>query len=315
MENQIKTVYYANFNITFGKENEPMLNHFIDIIYPAFQAGFIRGNKEEKPNFYFTNVKLTEIDNDIVLVGNYIKDDKISVYTTVHAQQLVASPNEVETAPYSRFIVFLRNHRMVLVKNESNSPDIRSFQSTVRMFLKRYVRSENKKKTVIQKLPLPNINIVAIPLQEDVFSAFKSVKKILFLNFRFFPLNNDLNPYAMEQNINQMMQDIDCKTANMRFNSPKSKAQVAGIMTRSQGLAEVTARVENGDGTKSSITNSKIRSNKKINYNGNLQEKDDAYIISLVKNSPAISIVSKENDSLYNRVKAQLAEFIKSIMN
>ena len=180
MENQIKTVYYANFNITFGKENEPMLNHFIDIIYPAFQAEFIRGKKEEKPNFYFTNVKLTEIDNDIVLVGNYIKDDKISVYTTVHAQQLVASPNEVETAPYSRFIVFLRNHRMVLVKNESNSPDIRSFQSTVRMFLKRYVRSENKKKTVIQKLPLPNINIVAIPLQEDVFSAFKSVKKILW---------------------------------------------------------------------------------------------------------------------------------------
>lgn len=315
MKNQIKTVYYANFNITFGEENEPMLNHFIDTIYPAFRAGFKRGDEGKKPNFYFTNVKLTKIDNDIVLVGNYIKDDEISVYTTVHNQQLVSSPNEIETAPYSRFIIFLRNHRMVLVKNESNSPDIRSFQSTAKSFLKRYVRRENKKRTILQKLPLPNVNIMAIPLQEDILSALKSTKKILFLNFRFFPLNNDLNPYAMEENINQVMQDIGCKTANMRFNSPQSKAEVARIMNRSQGMAEVTARVEKEDGTRSNITNGQIQSNKKINYNGNLQEKDDAYIINQVKNNPAISTVSKENDSLYNRAKTQLEEIIKRIMD
>ena len=59
MENQVKTVYYANFNITFGDDNEPMLTHFIDIIYPAFQAGYKRGKEDERPNFYFTGVNLT----------------------------------------------------------------------------------------------------------------------------------------------------------------------------------------------------------------------------------------------------------------
>ena len=60
MENQVKTVYYANFNITFGDDNEPMLTHFIDIIYPAFQAGYKRGKEDERPNFYFTGVNLTD---------------------------------------------------------------------------------------------------------------------------------------------------------------------------------------------------------------------------------------------------------------
>lgn len=311
MENQVKTVYYANFNITFGDDNEPMLTHFIDIIYPAFQAGYKRGKEDERPNFYFTGVNLTEINDEIVLVGNYIKDDRISVYTTVQNQKLVSSPNEVETAPYSRFIIFLRNHRMALIKNEGRSPDVRSFQSTVKAFLKKYVRSKNKESIGNEKLPMPSVNIIAIPLQEDIGKILKNAKKILFLNFRFFPLNNDLNPLPMENNINQLMNSIESKTANVKFNSPQSKTQVARAMTYSNGLAEVTVKYEKNDGSQSKITNNEFQSSKKIKYHGNLQEKDDEYIISQIIGDYPISSISEENNSLYKRMKECLLKLIK----
>lgn len=38
-----KTIQFANFNITFGENEEAMLMHFEDIVFPAFTGGYIRG--------------------------------------------------------------------------------------------------------------------------------------------------------------------------------------------------------------------------------------------------------------------------------
>ena len=35
-------VAIANFNVTFGKQDEPMLNYFETIIFPAFTSGIKR---------------------------------------------------------------------------------------------------------------------------------------------------------------------------------------------------------------------------------------------------------------------------------
>ena len=37
-----KRMHFANFNITFGKDEDPMLTHFEDIIFPAFCSGTYR---------------------------------------------------------------------------------------------------------------------------------------------------------------------------------------------------------------------------------------------------------------------------------
>ena len=139
-----RIMHLANFNITFGEEEAPMLEYFEKIIFPAFTAKYKRG-KEGEPRFYFTDVKIKEIDGRYALVGNYIKDTKYEVYTTIDKGKLVPNPSEIPTAPYSRFIILLENHRMVLVRNESQSPDIRSFQLTIKDFIKRYRRNYNKK--------------------------------------------------------------------------------------------------------------------------------------------------------------------------
>lgn len=188
-----KIMHYANFNITYGPTEDPMLTHFEDIIWPAFLSDFKRGKKNEHPLFYLSDIALKEISGDMVLVGNYIKDTQYDIRTTVQNGELVSTPSSVPTAPYSRFIIFLKNHRMILVRNESQSPDIRSFQATIRSLLYNYISNENQKiKEKDKKLPHALVNIVDIPLPQDIEETLKDVSKINWLKIRFFPLNNDI---------------------------------------------------------------------------------------------------------------------------
>lgn len=170
-----KTIQFANFNITFGENEEAMLMHFEDIVFPAFTGGYIRGKENELPRYSFGDVTIKMIDNEHVLVGNYIKDTEYRVVTTVQEGNLVPSPAEVPTAPYSRFIIFLKNHRMVLVKNESGSPDIRSFQKTVRDILSKYTHAQNRGKAKEEKLPFAIVNIVDIPLKDSIDEVLRII--------------------------------------------------------------------------------------------------------------------------------------------
>ena len=69
-----KIMYFANFNITFGKAEEPMLMHFLDIIYPAFIAGYKRGEAEARTHFYISGVEVKEYAGEFVLTGK--RNDK-----------------------------------------------------------------------------------------------------------------------------------------------------------------------------------------------------------------------------------------------
>lgn len=48
-----KIMHFANFNITFGDKEEPMLTHFLDIIFQAFTSGYGRGKEGGISFFYF----------------------------------------------------------------------------------------------------------------------------------------------------------------------------------------------------------------------------------------------------------------------
>lgn len=248
MADNYKIMHYANFNITYGEKEEPMLEHFEDIIFPAFISNYRRGKPDEYPIFYFDGIGIKEIDGDFVLVGNYIKDTQYNVRTTVHDGKLLSTPAEIPTAPYSRFIVFLKNHRMILVRNEPQSPDIRSFQATVRKMLNHYIRKENRKREKGKKLPHAHVNIVDIPLKSNVEDLLKEVQKINWLKFRFFPLNNDISPIPFAENIDKEMKSIQSKRANVQFTSPESKEQITSLIDQSAGLAVATLEVRDADG-------------------------------------------------------------------
>ena len=102
-----KIMQFANFNITFGEvpNPKPMLTYFKEIIYPTFKSEYIRGEKG-KAQFYFSDIKLKNLQGEYVLVGTLIKDTKYEVKTKIEGEKLIEAHSFVPTAPYSRFIIF-----------------------------------------------------------------------------------------------------------------------------------------------------------------------------------------------------------------
>lgn len=305
-----KVVQFANFNITFGEDNIPMLEYFEDIIFPVFTGGYIRGKQDVLPRYSFSDVKIKCVEDEYILVGNYIKDTEYNVVTTVNHGALIPSPAQVPTAPYSRFIIFLKNHRMVLVKNEVKSPDIRSFQSTVRVILGQYIRIVNKGKFKSERLPSATVNIVDIPLQDSIDKVFQEITKIKWLKLRFFPLNNDLNPLPLAEAMKEEMKNVKSKTGNLMFNSPESKEGVKVVLNKTAGLACATMKVTDEKGEIKNIKENAFSSSKKIIYKGNIDEKGDNFIIDFSKKDGVISNVSKDNQSLYERLKEKLKQLM-----
>jgi len=305
-----KNMQFANFNITFGENNSPMLEYFENIVFPAFTGDYIRGKRDELPRYFFENVQVKEIDDEYVMVGNYVKETEYKVITTVQEGELVNSPADIPTAPYSRFLIFLKNHRMVLVRNETGSPDIRSFQKTVREILSTHIREENRKREKENKLPIAIVHIVDIPLKDNIAEVLKNVNKVNWFKLRFFPLNNDLDPLPLAKYVRDDMRTVGSKTTNIVFNTPASKNGITKVIEETGGLAEASLLVTDAEGEKRRITEEAFTSTTKIEYNGNISPSGDAYIASQAKKDGVISNTSPDNARIYERLKEAIRKLV-----
>lgn len=305
-----KNMQFANFNITFGEDDTPMLERFEDIILPALTGNYFRGKENEFPRYSFKEVQLKEIDGEYLLVGNYVKETQYKVVTTVQAGVLESTPADVPTAPYSRFIIFLKNHRMVLVRNEKESPDTRSFQKTVREIINKYIREENRKRSEGNKLPIGIVNIVDIPMKDTIADVLKNVNKVNWFKLRFYPLNNDIDSLPLAQHIRNDMKKVSSKTTSVTFNSPASVNGITDIITETAGMATASLQVIDADGEKRRIKEDSFSSNTKIEYNGNLVAEHDDYLVYHAKKNEVISKTSPENARLYDRMKERLKRLI-----
>ena len=307
-----KKMYYANFNITFGNDSEPMLEHFFDIIYPAMTSGYIR----ESPNktgmdFVLTDVKVKEFDDDMVLVGNYVKNMGYSVNTTMENGELEEKDMYVPSSPYSRFIIFLQNHRMVLIKNESVSPDVRSFQAHFRKMINNYIHISNLERKKEDNLPAANINIVDMPFDEEIRNTLKHAKKIEWINFKFFPLNADISPLQFANDVDQKIKELEANSANLKINSPRSIETIIKNVQDTSGLAVTSLRLKNSDGSVVRIKEGQFKSDTDIFFDGNINSKDDKYLISQAKKNEKITKTSSENLTLFEKAVDRLRKIIK----
>lgn len=306
-----KVMQFANFNITFGQENSPMLEYFEDIVFPAFTGGYIRGKEDDKTKYSFDGVAIKQIDSEYMMVGNFVKDTEYNVITTVQEGELISSPARVPTAPYSRFIIFLKNHRMVLIRNEPASPDIRSFQKTVSEILMKHIRKENKTREANRKLPVAIAHIVDIPRAETIEQALSNIKKVNWLKFRFFPLNNDLDTLPLARAVREGMQVAGSRTGNIKFNSPENSKGIQDVIVATGGLAEVSLEVTDMDGEVRRIKEGSFSSNTKIEYNGNVSANGDPYLVQQAKKNKAMNTVSDDNAKLYELVLDVLKRFVQ----
>jgi hypothetical protein len=319
------TAYLANFNITFGIENEPMLTHFSDIIYPAFQKERELIRKVRKSDeYYLKNCSVKKyprkdengnVNDEYVLVGRIIRYTEIeSKSKRAENGEIIDVENVYDTSPYSLFIIFLRNHRMVLVKNENRSPDIRSFNATVKYILSEYISNVNRDiglhnqknpEEIRDYYPAAEVHVANIPLKKSVEDYFKNVAEISNLTIKVFPLNGDF-VHDMLGSMRESIDIVETKKANIIYDSPKSVEGVKKILTESKSGGHIEYRMKSKDkkGNKQTLTNDDFGRMWDINISNQNEDLDKKFdeIFKTVNDEVELNHVDKESASIYQKM-------------
>lgn len=296
-----KNLAIANFNCTFGMKNEPMMNYFDNIIYPAFISKAVR--EVDNENYYFFDeIKLLEYDKEkYVLTGVFIKSTTLEVKSRyLEGTGLKRLNEKFKSDPFSVFIIFLENHRMVLVKNQKGSPDIRSFSATASYVLRNYIHKKNIEKYKLRSLPFARLNVVSIPSKKGIIEKLQDVSKIKKVIFKIYPTNGDIPISGAYDSLIGQLEIIGSKTGNVTYNSPKYHSKVAELITETRGIVDPSLSVEYKNGGSGRLTNETFSENINIKLSEEVDlEQNIKEIIEFAKDNQDVKDCSKENKVIY----------------
>ncbi|WP_209125162.1 hypothetical protein [Alkalihalobacillus sp. BA299] len=297
-----KKLSIANFNCTFGKDNEPMLEHFEDIILPAFQQDIIRENKGS--TYFFENIKILMTKGEFVLAGLLIKRTKLEVKSIYREGEGLTRTHEIYPSdPYSYFLINLKNHRMVLVKNQKGSPTLANFSSTSKHLLQSYIRLYNEKvNDKEEKLPSVHLNIVAIPFEGVIKEELKKVAKIQNVTLRFYPLNGDISNNDTFIHLTEILDDVESGSGSVQINTPDNKNKVAEILDDTKGLVKPSIRVKYKDGSRKTLKDDSFTEEMDISLDDDESfDENIDNIAGKVINKQEFNEISEGNKRIYDK--------------
>lgn len=304
----------ANFNLTYGKEELPLLTHFNDFIYPAFKSKIERevdGNK-----YFFKSVKLIETRQGIAMKGLIVKDTVLEVKSLVEEGELVETNKEYSSAPYSFFCIFLKNHRMIFAPNQKGSPDIRSFNVTTRYILGQYRKIENERiKKEIEEvidntksekpklIPYFDLRVTGIPQKDEILKQLKRVKKINNLKIRFYPLNGEDidNSDIINDQIRGIREKLGSNTGNLVFNSPENKIETAQFIEDLGETVDASLNVTFPSGSTGKIKNNNFSEKYQFTIDSDQVSEKEKELIDNMLNVPSLIKTSGSNENIYKK--------------
>lgn len=306
----------ANFNLTFGKEEAPMLDYFEDFIYPAFLEGIER--EKDEASYYLDNIKLVETELGIALTGLLVKNTIVNILSKKNKKtgELEETNESHPTAPYSFFCLFLKNHRLVFVPNQKESPRLVSFATTIRYILKQYAKllkesDENK------KIPGFELDVIGIASKDSILKELKKVDKISSMNLRFYPLNGE-DLEEMDSFVDELIhmghktrKVVGSRTLNMNVTSPQNKDKVAELAEDIEGTAETTLHVVYPGKQKGKIKHDKVVQKRLVQIDSDHIANRDKEIIKEAEKVPSIVRVSKTNKSIYEKFYGKISKLLK----
>lgn len=308
----------ANFNCTFGENDEKMLTYFEDIVYPAFTSDLKRINKAGD-EYFFEKVQIIEYENGLYALAGFFVKKTILVVESGHDSNkgIYKDHKEIPSAPYSIFIIFLNNHRMILIKNQSKgSPDIRNFSSTIKEIFNKYIKAENKSKKKLNKLPNAYINVSPIPSEKSIEEQLKDIKTINNITLRFYPLNGDVDNTSVLKYLREELKDLNSKSGNLAINTPKNEKEIVKLIKDTKGTAVSTLKVTGFDGEKKTIRNEELSEKIYIEtQDDNITIDDSKDILKKLNDREELKIVSKENNVIYLDKRREIIKISKGELN
>jgi hypothetical protein len=128
----------ANFILRFG-DRLKMIDLFTEIVLPAFVGGAERTYKDTR--YMFLDVNLVKLEHKgrkyPAVAGRFVKDTKLkrAQLFDYDKKGLVKSEVTLDTAPSSVFALILEGHRLLYVREQSDSPGLDAFRSTILKFV------------------------------------------------------------------------------------------------------------------------------------------------------------------------------------
>lgn len=261
-----KQMYVADVNVVFGKEEEPLIKNIDAIVLPALKSNLVH-DSSEKTKYFFEDVDIREFDDEYVLSGLLIKDTILEIKSEYSYQSGLQKINKrVKSAPYSLFMLYLKNHRMILVKNQDGSPDIRGFSAAFKNIVKKYVRGYNEKIrnddeiTDKEYMKYPYVHASGIKTAQSVRQALKDVEKITEMTMALYPLNSEWDMENVIGGIDDSIRRVvGSKRGKLTFSSPGNIEGVAKVLESTEGMVKTSLKVKYKEGAANNRKKGTIR--------------------------------------------------------
>lgn len=198
----------ANFICRFG-ETAVLMDLFDEVVRPAFLDERERKYRDTTYILLNTSIDVLEKDNpeSVAIVGRIVKNTvlKREQIFDRSSRDLKKSARKMETSPSSIFVLLLASHRLLLVREQADSPTFAAFRTTTERFLRQshleYLNSEFvqlkgtgqkvSKKSLKEKLPIPDVEVVPIVSPQSLEEFVKRFKLLTAAKFTILSTNNE----------------------------------------------------------------------------------------------------------------------------
>ena len=203
----------ANFICRFG-ESAVMLDHFVDIVFPAFRpSAFHRTTKSAK---YFVSECRIETfvhgaNTRSALIGRFVKDVELRRTQLFEPEVgLVADAQSMRSSPSSIFVITLEDHKLFLYAETPFAPSLSEFKTSAKVFLRssysEFFRarvaemaaaselSESEARIKLsQQVPRPSLEVVELLNKKSIAELMRLFRTVKSLDIEFHLTNNELS--------------------------------------------------------------------------------------------------------------------------
>lgn len=308
-----KNAQVANFNIVFGDKEQPMLDFFDTIIYPAMTSKISKVIDDNE--YMFKNIEIIKNKEDVyVLKGILVKKTILEIKSDLDEEgELIEKDEKYSAAPYSAFVVNLLNHRMIFMPNQKGSPTIPNFRSTLKYVIDAYINMKNKKLNAEQKLEYALVNVVGIPSAKTMDELLDNVKKINSLTLRFYPLNGDID-YTEAFGIltTDMRKDVGCKNGEIIFKSPKSIEGIKKLLEKAAGTINPILQVVTKEGSKAKLKDYELSEKYELDFEEDTDfEAEGIQLMDKMSSIETLTFTNDEHNMIYKRNEEKIIPFVK----
>lgn len=303
-----KRISIANFNVVFyeGEKEKALLDYFDKIVMPVFTSGIVRTVGDA--TYRLMNVNICENDGDYILTGLIVKKTVLEVKSDLAPDgTLVKLDEKYPTAPFSTFIIYLKNHRMLYAENQKGSPTLKSFRGMMQYMFNKYMRPMNKEEKVDI---IPIVNIVGIPSRSKLKETLKEVEKVEKLTLRFYPLNGDLDLKGVFEGLSTDLRKlVGAKNGEIMLRSPQNINGIIDVVDEAEGTVEPIFEVRYPDKRKAKIRNDLLSERMEIEILGDNVQEEIEELLSKGKEIKNLSYVSRGNGEIYEKNLSQISNF------